>query len=156
MSKKRSSRNKKEIKRNYIALIVIIAILVSGIYYIKEIEKNEAYESAKNAPSNELYHVLENNDTINNIKRIELGKNMNILDISQIFYQDKIFWPYIIKLNQHITNPLDIPKGTIITVPKVDAEFLDLNATENVARVKTIGDSILNEVNERRKPKVLD
>ncbi|GAB6011883.1 hypothetical protein [Viscerimonas tarda] len=155
MSKK--SRKRKSSNKNFIALLVIIVVLVGGIYYIRDLEKKEAYEISLNPQNDEVYHVLENRDTVRYIESIELGQNrINILDLSQDFYGNKVFWPYIFQVNQHIENPLDMPKGTVLLIPRVDSLHLDLTATGNVERVRFIGDSILTAVNERRKPREFD
>lgn len=159
MSKKKSSHKKKKgiFRKNYIATIVIILLLAGGIYYIKEIEDKERYEISLNGGNNEYYKVLENQDTTRYIVNIELSQhNTNILDLSEIFYSNKIFWPYIFQANKKIENPLDMPKGTVLLIPKVDSVLLDINSPETVSRVKSLGNSILEEVNEKRRPRVFD
>ncbi|MDR1810825.1 MAG: hypothetical protein LBR34_10585, partial [Prevotella sp.] len=136
--------------------VVGVALLV--LLYIGYFSDSESGGGTfgQQAVANELYTTLENNDTLN-LARIELGKNISILDISKIFYNDSIFWPYIAMSNKALNDPLKynllyIPKGTVLSIPAIAPVYLDKHNKTSIERVERIRDSIMLAIEEKRKP----
>jgi hypothetical protein len=132
-------------------LAIVIALLAGFYYYKKHVIDPEDQSVHNSTASNEPFHILENSDTLRYLESIELGKPMSIMDVSLTFYKNKIFWPYIYRENKNIDNPLNMPKGTILNIPKVKESLLEFTEA-NVEHVGFIGDSILNAEAEKRKP----
>jgi len=148
MSKRRKKKN--IFKRN-LPLIILIALLAGGFYYyINYIEKQEIIE-AQTYETSEPYHLLENKDSTLYIESILLNKNASILQISEAFYNSDIYWPYIFQANKIEGNILNLENGTILNIPKISTELLDAKNEENIARVKHLSDSLLEDINKKRK-----
>ncbi|NDW19552.1 hypothetical protein D0T53_11610 [Dysgonomonas sp. 216] len=157
MSKKRRSsssrRGGKKSKKNFIAFLIIVAIAAIGYYYITDLETQDAATQA-GIEHKEDYILLENNDSAKYKAQIILNKKFNILDLSKIFYNSDIFWPYIIQANPTLENPLNIEKNTLVKIPCVKDSLLDTDNELVVEQIKLVGDSIMNVIAEKRKPKV--
>lgn len=149
MSSRSGRKRKKNIifnKKNFIAILFIAAVAGGGYYYIQDKERKDIGNQHVLAPS-VLFHKLENKDTTNFAANIVIEQNINILELSKIFYDKEELWPYILEKNPNISNPLDITKGTIIKVPKVSHLATDEAA---LTRAKVLGDSLMDVINARR------
>ena len=145
MSKKRlSHRKRKKVIRNFIALIFILLLAFIGYSVISNMEKKGSNEVKPEHENYALYSELENTDTLNYLNKIEMNDNIDVLRLSEIFFKNDAFWPYIIKSNSDIENPLFITKGSIIRIPRIDPVLLDVNNPQSMRRAKLMGDSILN------------
>jgi hypothetical protein len=160
--RKNNERRKSKKRKNFIALLVVLLVLAAVLSYIGY-SNNKEYGGARYvASNNEPFTTLENKDTLKNLARIELGKDgVSIMDISKVFYTDSIFWPYISMANNNINDPLkynllNLPKGTVLGIPKVRQELLDKNNAASVRRLNHIRDSIIFAIEEKRKPKSSD
>jgi len=143
MSKKRlSNKKRKNIRKNLTAILIILLLGLGGYIIISNIENNYPEEQPKSEKSI-LYNELENNNDSLFIKKLEINENVNILHLSEIFYKNQIFWPYIMLANPNISNPLYITKGSIIRIPRIEEGLLDINNEESVNKVKVLGDSLL-------------
>ncbi len=162
MSKKKSipRKKKKVFTKNVVATLIIIVLLTGGYLYIREAEINDFKRPPvinNDHEHRELYYILENRDTANFLEYIILEKNTNILELSKIFYGNEVYWSYIyLKNNKNISNPLDIPKGTALNIPRVDSELIDQTNPATLERATVVGDSILNFIYEDSKPKLIE
>lgn len=154
-----SRRKKKKpffLRRNIISLFVVILIVAGILLYIRDVDHKEVIENQEN--SNELvdgiYHSLENTDSTNYIANIIIEENTDILKLSNKFYGDEIFWPYIFLANSDIDNILNIDIGTIIKIPKVSSHLINKTYKESVIKAQMLGDSLLNDVQIKRKKKL--
>lgn len=144
-------KKKKNILRRNLPSIILIAIVAGGLYYYinhlekQEITENQSYETA------EPYHILENKDTALYIESILLNKDASILKISETFYKNDMFWPYIFQANKIEGNILNLESGTILHIQKVDSEMLDTSNETNVTEIKHLSDSLLEDINRKRK-----
>jgi len=154
--RKNSSRDKRnnKSKKNLYALLVIVLLLGGGYLYITELEFKEAAQN-NSAEQKADYFEVENSDSAKFIKQIVTNKNYTILELSKLFYKNEMFWPYIFEVNSTLENILNIEKNTVIRLPRVDASLLDTNNQENKDKIKYIGDSIMNVITEKIKPKPL-
>lgn len=153
MGSSSSTRRKKhKKKRSYknIIILIIVALILGGVYYYTNIYMHDPEAVVSQQPSLPKYTLLENKDSTC-IAAVIYNTNMNINDISKTFYKSHVFWPYIFIANQKepaiIRNPLDIPKGVIIKIPKISDELLNLNNAKSLQRVQSIADSILEATN---------
>ena len=152
--KKKTSREsgRKKSKKNLYALLIILIILGCGYLYITDMEQ---YESTQRGivEHKEDYYPVENRDTAKYLIQIVTNKDYNIFELSKIFYKSDIFWPYIIKENTSLENPLFIEKNTLVRMPRIDDSLLDLNNKENQLKIKQFGDSLMNLIAEKNKAK---
>lgn len=153
MSKRK--RKKGSFRRNLPAIIIILLLVGGFFYYITDIEKQETIEM-KTYETVEPYHLLENKDSTKYIESILLNKETSILQIAKTFYHKDIFWPYIFQANNIDENILNLESGTILNIPKVSKELLDTTNTANIANVKLLGDSLLEDVDKKRKKNLED
>jgi hypothetical protein len=158
--RKKGDKKGNRTRQNLIAFVVVLIVLAMVLLYIGYFSENENNSSQNPASNNKLYTMLENNDTLN-LARIELGKDISILDVSKIFYNDSIFWPYIAVANKGINDPLRynllyIPKGTVLNIPAIQAILLDLDNEASMEQLVHIRDSLMTAIEEKRKPKSAD
>jgi len=151
MSKRKKKRN--ILKKNLPTLIIILLLAGAGYFYIdhieqKEIKENEIYQSK------EAYHLLENKDSVKYLANILIETESSILDLSDKFYKSKMFWPYIFEENEIKDNILNIQTGAILRIPRIPAELLDTTNAQIVNDIRILGDSLLNDVNEKRVKKL--
>ncbi|MFR9166311.1 MAG: hypothetical protein ACLVKO_08925 [Dysgonomonas sp.] len=148
-----SKRRGKKSYKNWIALIIII-LIASGLYfYISHAEKKEIIESQPYKVEGS-YQLLENKDT-SLMARIVTETEMDVLEISSDFFKDKMFWPYIMEVNPRIENILNLTKGTIVNIPKVNPLLLDTKNPESVRKAKVLGDTLLSRL-ERKRAKAIE
>lgn len=145
-----SKRKKKNIIRKNLPILIIIALIATAVYYyISHIEQKEL-EEGKVYYTHEEFQLLENTDSTKYIAKILITKDMNILALSDEFYKNKMFWPYIFEANDIEDNILNLPIGTILNIPIVETQLLDTNNAEVISKVKLLGDSLLSDINEKR------
>lgn len=134
--------------RNIFILLLIGGIL-GGIYYYSEIYQNEP-GSVNNPESLPEYILLENTDTVKYQAIVMYNYNVNINSVAKTFYNSNIFWPYIFienKAEESVRrNPLDIPKGIVLRIPKLAENEANLIDTVSVRKARELADSILNTV----------
>lgn len=137
-------------RRNYIAILFIVLLIGGVFYYINDIEKKEIIE---NTPphSASTYQMLENRDSVTYQANILLEENMSILKLSQLFYGNEIFWPYIFQSNHEIDNILDLPKSVVLKIPRVNKDLIDINNKESVDHARKLADSLLIQIEKERK-----
>ncbi|MHB9141737.1 MAG: HU family DNA-binding protein [Paludibacter sp.] len=71
--------------------------------------------------------------------RIKRGSRLTL--ISKKYYGNKDFWVYIYEANEkHIPNPDDIPKGTLIRVPKIDPRLIDASNPRCIRKARELHD----------------
>jgi len=152
-NKKRRSegRRRKRSKKNLYALLAIVLILICGYLYVADMDENNMHSGQNEVINKDGYYYSENPDSTRFLAKIVIDRNFNIIDLSKIFYKSEIFWPYIFEVNPRLPNPLNIEKGTVVFIPKVQPSLLDPNDEENKMKVKQLGDSILNIITERQK-----
>lgn len=96
----------------------------------------------------EGYTLLENQDSLRYIAVVTYANNVNINTISNTFYKNSIYWPYIFIENKNVegvqNNPLDIPKGAVLKIPRLSNRQLDPSDITMVSKVKNLADSILS------------
>jgi hypothetical protein len=142
----KSKRKNKARVRNLIILFLIVGIL-GGMYYYLEIYMQEPGNSGSSAEQAE-YILLENNDSTKYEAIVMYNYNVNINHVAKTFYKSNIFWPYIFIENQGEEaikrNPLDIPKGIILKIPRLTQNEIDLIDSTSVNKAKQLADSILN------------
>lgn len=140
-------RKKKNKLKNSIALIVIFAI-VAGMYYYIEVYSSNTGRAYDDETGQSEYIILENTDSSRYQDLVMYNRNVNINNISKTFYKDSQFWPYIFIANCTIPavrkNPLDIPKGLVLKIPRLKDTEKDPNNPFAVERAIELADSILN------------
>jgi len=151
MSKSRKSKNG---RKNLIILILVLAIL-AGIYYYLNIHMREPAPAPPPSLTQEGYILLENLDSINYIAVVTYANNVNINTIANTFYKSNIYWPYIFIENRDVegvlSNPLDIPKGAVLKIPRLSKRQIDQTDTAMVSKVKHLADSILSGSSSKAK-----
>ncbi|MDU1904725.1 MAG: hypothetical protein E6772_08075 [Dysgonomonas sp.] len=142
----KSKRKSKARSRNFIILILIVGIL-GGMYYYLEIYMQEPGNMGSSEKQSE-YILLENKDSTNYEAIVMYNYNVNINYVAKKFYKSNIFWPYIFIENQDEEavkrNPLDIPKGVILKIPRLADNDINLIDSASVNKAKQLADSILN------------
>ncbi len=152
------SRRKRKgfFRRNLVAIITIAMAAGAALYYINDIEKSEIIENNQYKPS-EPYHILENPDSSRYIANILIDEDISILKLSNIFYKNEAFWPYILIENTILNdNILALNKGTIVLIPKLPADILSMDIQEQGVRLKELSDSLQNDISEKRKEELDD
>ena len=147
------SRRKRKgfFRRNLLAIITIAIAIGAVLFYINDIEKSEAVENNLFKP-NAPYHILENPDSSRYIANILIDEDISILKLSDIFYKNEAFWPYILMENSILNNNiLALSKGMIVRIPKLPTSILNMDAQEQGARLKELSDSLQNDISEKRK-----
>ncbi|MBF0576000.1 hypothetical protein [Dysgonomonas sp. GY617] len=92
---------------------------------------------------------LNNEDLLSYLSVILLKNNVNINRISTTSHEDDIFLPYLyLEDKDVIANPLDIRTGTILKIPLLSEEILNMNNPQSIRRIRFLTDSILNNVTE--------
>ncbi len=72
-------------------------------------------------------------------ERIHTGSRLTM--ISKRYYGKKEFWVYIYEANRElISNPDDIPVGTLIRIPKIDARLIDASNQRCLQKAKELHD----------------
>ena len=72
-------------------------------------------------------------------ERIKPGSRLTIM--SRRYYGNKNFWVYIYEANKdHIPNPDNIPVGTLIKIPKLDARLIDASNERCIQKAKQLHD----------------
>ena len=147
-SKKKSSR---ATRKNMLILVLVFIILGAGYTYIKYYEKDPSAPVVYTDAGPE-YIILENTDSVKYVDIVMYNNNVNINTVAHTFYGNNIFWSYIFVANEKepgvVSNPLDIPKGTVIRLPRIsglknrDGQL----APEAVEKAKALSDTILNRL----------
>ncbi|MDH6356034.1 hypothetical protein M2132_002388 [Dysgonomonas sp. PH5-45] len=145
MSNKGYSNNKQK-KRVAIIGTIVILLLVFGLY------KYITYEPAQAAPVQTKEGLqlisLENPDSAQFLDVIMSEQRMNIIILADKFYGNSAYWPYVFEINKEsIQNPLDIPKNTVLRIPRIDSVLAEKDGLEEVKR---LGDSILSEIDRKK------
>lgn len=154
MGRSKSSKKKSNLKHIYI-LILVLALLAGGYYYIEKLER-EIPQSYTPTPltdenSNVQYTFLENTDSIKYQAIVIYKQDISINDIAKTFYSNDLFWPYIYMENKEfISNPLNIKKDIVLRIPRLSSILSDPDDSINIKRAKFLADSILSKptVNE--------
>jgi nucleoid DNA-binding protein len=72
-------------------------------------------------------------------ERITSGNRLTI--ISKRYYGSKDFWVYIFEANkERLSNPDNIPVGTLIRIPKLDQRLIDITNTRCIEKAKELHD----------------
>lgn len=152
MSKSKSGKRRKSVtKKNLFIVFLVFVILAAGYVYIKKLENEEKKFTPVNTVQTD-YEILENNDSINYIAVVIYNQNININTVANDFYGDNNFWPYIFQANEQNSavkrNPLDIPKGTILKLPRIQGiKDSDGNLRpEAIEKAKQLADTILSRL----------
>jgi len=118
------ARSREEIKRD-LARIDSISALASGTKSEKE-NKQEADNKQKSGDIKKT--ALEKKDPndykiVGTIETYTVKKGESIVRISQHYYNSKDLWTLIVKHNSAtITNPDNVPAGTVIKIPKLSSK----------------------------------
>lgn len=148
MSRSKSSKKKSNLKHVYI-LILVLALLAGGYYYIEKLEREipQGYTPVPvtNENSNDKYTFLENTDSIKYQAIVIYKQDVSINDIAKTFYNNDLFWPYIyIENKELILNPLNIKKDIVLKIPRLSSILSDPDDSINIKRAKFLADSILS------------
>lgn len=127
-------------------LLLIVGIL-GGMYYYMEVYLAEP-KGSRSPEAQTEYILLENTDSTKYVAVVMYNYNININSVAKTFYSSNVFWPYIFIENRNEEsvrrNPLDIPKGVILRIPRLaDGEENHIDSA-SVSRAKQLADSILN------------
>ncbi|NDW19553.1 hypothetical protein D0T53_11615 [Dysgonomonas sp. 216] len=134
-------------KRNFLLVLSTIICAVALLYLLYPSEPIVIDEKLP-------YTEITNPDTINILKVIKIEDNTNFLFLSKYNYGHEIFWSYIYNANENgEVIPLDIKKGTIIKIPKIEDSLLDFNNEENVERIKSLNELIFAKIRSFSKEK---
>ncbi|MEN9918565.1 MAG: hypothetical protein RL662_1001 [Bacteroidota bacterium] len=142
----KSNKAKKFPKHLFLAIVVLL--MLGGVYYYFEIYSKEI-NSVVADNKNQAYTVLENKDSTKYVAVVLYNENVNINSIARSFYKSEVFWPYIYIVNKEVEgvkeNPLDIPKGAILKIPRLD-NILEGGTmdTTSIYKAKSLADSILH------------
>lgn len=141
------SRKRKNGRKNLIILVLVLAIL-AGLYYYINVYMKDPAPLIPPSVNQEGYTLLENQDSLRYIAVVTYANNVNINTISNTFYKNSIYWPYIFIENKNVegvqNNPLDIPKGAVLKIPRLSNRQLDPSDITMVSKVKNLADSILS------------
>jgi len=145
-NRSRSKKRRKNTIKNLL-ILALVFIILGGIYYYVNIYMHETPPPP--APERQAdYIVLENSDSARYKEIVLYNTNVNINTVSKTFYNSNIFWPYIFIANQDVegvkNNPLDIPKGSRLKIPRLTENMIDPANEKAIERVKHLADSILN------------
>lgn len=147
---KSSSKTKRRRKGSYknITMLAVVLVILGGIYYYVHIYMRDPDVVVDQTIPQAQYTLLENTDSINYLATVMYVNNVNINTISQTFYKSNVFWPYIFVANQNEpsvkSNPLDIPQGVILKIPRIPSNLLDMGNPEAIRKVEALADTILN------------
>lgn len=150
MSKSKKKSNQ-AFRKNLLILFLIFIILGAGYLYVRHYENDPSAPvvSSENIPD---YIPLENNDSLKYIAVVLYNHNVNINTIARTFYGDNAFWPYIFLANENEpaikTNPLDIPKNTIVKLPRIQGlKNKDGNLNpEAIEEARALADTLLRRL----------
>ncbi|MDL2215133.1 hypothetical protein LJC00_02990 [Dysgonomonas sp. OttesenSCG-928-M03] len=143
----KSSKRKKRSGLKNLMVIALVFIILGGIYYYVNIYMSDPHTvvSSEHQPE---YTLLENKDSTKYEAIVMYTNNVNINTLANTFYKNNIFWPYIFIENKDVEgvkrNPLDIPKGVVLRIPKISDNMLDPANPRAVKVAKQLADSILN------------
>lgn len=148
MSKSSKKRNSKRVYKNF-TILALFFVIFGGMYYYLNVYMEDSDFNADGANQHiPEYIVLENTDSVKYAAIVMYSNNVNINNIASTFYKSNIFWPYIFIENQHIeevkANPLDIPKGIVLKIPRMPQSMIDLGNQQTLDKVKMLTDSILS------------
>ncbi|SHF17767.1 LysM peptidoglycan-binding domain-containing protein [Dysgonomonas macrotermitis] len=146
---RRSSKKKANLKHIYI-LLFVVGVLGAGYYYIEKTEKETPQNYIPAPLTGEVgspqYTLVENSDSANYEASVIYNENIGINDVAETFYQNSAFWPYIYLENKdQITNPLNIPKGIVLKIPRLSAKSINIKDDKSINRAKQLADSILSK-----------
>lgn len=154
MARSRGKRKKPFfLRRNVIILFIVIFIVIGIWLFIRDVDKQEFSENREinQEVVDGMYRNLENLDSVSYKANIMVEETTSILQLSKKFYGDEVFWPYIFIVNTDIENILDIQPGTIIKIPHVSPHLINKSYKESIVRAELLADSLLNDVQLKRK-----
>lgn len=119
--------------------LIILAVLGIGYLLLNYSSTTESKDSKKIN-----FIELDNSDTTHYSYIIIPESDVSLQYISQIYYGNEIFWPYIYKANEDfISNSLTIQSGLIIKIPKIEVDLIELHTGKISSIAKDLGDQIL-------------
>ncbi len=128
-------------------VIALVFLILGGIYYYVNIYMRDPHTAVVTEHQPE-YTLLENKDSVKYAAIVMYTNNVNINTLANTFYKNNIFWPYIFIENQDVegvkSNPLDIPKGVVLRIPRISDNMLDPANPAAVDKAKHLADSILS------------
>ncbi len=144
------SRKKNRI--SHIKLGIISAILLVGvlgfIYFNYTPKQNDIPRHNYFAE----YSEIENTDTSRFLRIIEAESNIDFLILAKKYYTSEIFWPYIYQANQEsVPDSFIIKTGTVIKIPKIDKNLIDLSNEQSIDIAKRLAYEIINMQNSHGK-----
>lgn len=129
-------------------LIFLAVLIIGGVIYALYPESSKKTETSN---AGGLLVEVENTDTLNFMHIVRIERNTDFTRLSKIYYGYEIFWPYLFKANeQDIESPFNVQVGTLVKVPRVDSQLIDMNNQESVNLAMQLGKEILDERNGSR------
>lgn len=109
---------------------------------VKLKEKKIIDSISKNQRIDSLQILFDNPRTYNSFissERIKAGNRLT--NISKLYFGNKVFWVYIYEANkERISNPDNIPIGTLIRIPKLDQRLVDTTNQRCLEKAKELHD----------------
>jgi hypothetical protein len=121
--------------------IVVVVGIMYNLYRSNENNKEQVF-----SPFSLIFTELDNSDTTHFTHTIRIdGADADFYSLSKIYYFHEQFWPYIYNANEAVvSDPFEIPEGTIIRIPKLDAELIDYKNPSSINKAKNLVNEIMN------------
>lgn len=121
------------------AIIIIIVLL----YYFFSLQTDADKNAAVVGEFTQSFKEIASNDS-NYSCQIEVLNESNIMRISLRYLGAEVFWGYIFDVNEDvIDDPLNIKKGTVLNIPKLDPALINKNDPISVEKAKDLASTIL-------------
>ena len=79
------------------------------------------------------------------IDKVIMKPGLRLTLIAEEYYQSKVFWVYLYEANKtRITNPNNIPVGTVIEIPAPEEYGINVNSGKSVREASALGAKILS------------
>lgn len=138
-----TKKRKSNLIRISVLMIVLIALAVV-FYFLYQQKFSDKKTVDTETQISSVFIETTNPDTTLYLRRIETLSETNIMKLSSHYYGDERFWGYIYEVNSDvIDDPLNIPQGVSINIPKVPFTLIDCQNEESVEIAKKLASDIL-------------
>jgi len=127
-----------------IAVVFIFVIALLAMFVMPQKDKEVVVDSGEQMSNTEFkFSELKNPDKQNLSCVIVAEISISLQQLSIIYYGDEKFWPYIYKANENIVaNDYIIPSQSIIKIPRITVDLVELNAGKLDEKLNSLADDI--------------
>lgn len=122
---------------------LVIALIVALLTFFMRPEKDYTYQAGTSTNASFKFVETENDDTKNISCAIVLDRDVSVRQLAVMYYGDERFWPYLFKANENIiTDGYIIPSQSIVKIPKVIIDLVELNTGQLDDKLNSLAEDI--------------